>query len=115
MALAQACRIDRGRRLDREHTPPILMRIVRQFRDRSWSPEGVAEDRGRHQDASERRQGILKVAALVGVGCGTVQRVKRGDGRASWRALRDGNGRVFDQSTGTFRASFHAYRPGSVA
>ena len=40
-------------------------------------PQGVAQGRERHQDHLSAGNGILKVAALVGVGSGTVQRVKR--------------------------------------
>ena len=46
-------------------------------RGRSWVVRSVAEDRGRHPEHLSAGHGILKVAAIVGVGSGTVQRVKR--------------------------------------
>ena len=46
-------------------------------REEARPPQGVAEDRGRHQEHLSAGNGILKVATMVGVGSGTVQRVKR--------------------------------------
>ena len=54
------------------------MRIVRQFRDRSSAgPEGAPKIEDAIRTHLSAGNGILKVAALVGVGSGTVQRVKR--------------------------------------